>query len=83
MFMQYFCFSTYYNLDCTIFPSKTKFISLPALGWQNSWDANKVQIPKEGNACVTFYRFKDAILTQFKKSNVPSRQQPAKDFTQK
>lgn len=34
------------------------------LGWLNSWDANKVQILKEGNACVTFSRFKDAILTQ-------------------
>ncbi len=63
MFMQYFCSSLYYNLDSTVFLSKTKLISLPVLGCQNSWDANKVQILKEGNACVTFSRFKDAILT--------------------
>lgn len=70
--MQYFCSSFYYNLVLLIFPSKTKFISLLALGWLNSWDANKVQIPKEGSACVTFSRFKDAILTQFKETNAPT-----------
>lgn len=73
--MQYFCSLLYYNLDCTVFVSKNKCISLPVLGCQNSWDAKKVQILKEGNACVTFSRFKDAILTQFNLTNLM-------DFTQ-